>query len=232
MQYTGKRVLWAYGVELRIAAAEFHFVEIPTCSASRCVQRLVDVADEMRDPFECLGTCYVYLASALYFHALNALLQDACLVGDRADHASAFCAIFVIIQTAMVGRPVVGVDPVPLVREAAGAGVCVGVGPGGGAANGGVVLGFEEGGKKGACGGSEEGFGHETYLVVDCGLLADVWLVRGAGRMEVPSAFQHSAGASHAAERRRLVDLMVSYSCSYGTREESRGSRRFVVVPA
>jgi hypothetical protein len=45
--------------------------------------------------------------------------------------------------------------------------VRVRVGPGGGTANGGVVLGFEEGGEEGKGRRGEESLGHEADLVVD-----------------------------------------------------------------
>jgi hypothetical protein len=45
--------------------------------------------------------------------------------------------------------------------------VRVGVGPGGGTTDGGVVFGFEEGGEKGKGRRGEESFGHKSDLVMD-----------------------------------------------------------------
>lgn len=77
------------------------------------------------------------------------------------------------------------VDPVPGVGV--GAFWCVGVeiGPGGGEADGGVVVGGwgDDGGEGGGCEGVEEGFGHEADLIVDY-VSREVWLVWRVGSRE------------------------------------------------
>lgn len=148
--------------------------EIPTRRNSRRMERLLDIAQEMRNPFQRIRTrqiCPGRQPSALRLP--NTLLQYLCLVRDRRDNTAALGAIAAVVEVTHCRWVIAGIDPVPLVREGAFVGVRVGVGPGCGAPDGAVVLRFEDALEDRSCVGVKEFLGHEADLVVDCGVL--VW---------------------------------------------------------
>jgi hypothetical protein len=64
------------------------------------------------------------------------------------------------------------VYPVPLVRESSFRRVCVAIRPGSTAAYGAIILGLEDLGEDRSRFGTDEGFGHESNLVMYCLVLA------------------------------------------------------------
>lgn len=91
-------------------------VEIATCSASRGVKRLRNVAEEMRHPLERVGARQVAAsAQNAILHILNATFQNRSLVRNGADYASPFGAVVSVVQTAMLRRKIMCVYPMPLV---------------------------------------------------------------------------------------------------------------------
>ena len=100
------------------------------------------------------------------------------------------------------------VYPVPLVRESSLRCVCVAIRPGSTAAYGAVILGLDDLGEDRSRFGADEGFGHESNLVMYC-------LVLAAGsdidRNCTPSVFQATTlDSQRAAGRISFIVTMIS----------------------
>lgn len=156
-----------YRMQLGGDIGEDDFICVAPHGSPICMKRLMDISKKVRNPFQCVGARSIAAsADCPGFQVLYAFPQDSRLIRDGADNAAALCAVLLIVQMAVLGRAVMGVDPVPLVGKAAFGSVCVGVCPAGCAADGPFVFGLEESCKYRCSFWLEELLSHETDLIM------------------------------------------------------------------
>lgn len=158
-------------MQLRSVSTKLDLVEVPARCSPRSMQRLMNVSQEMRHPLQRIRAREIRTTADTLIpihYPRDAFPQNRRLVRNRTNNTSTLCAVLVIIERASIRRPVMGVYPMPLVRETAFSGVGVGVSPCGGTADGLVVLWLEKVGEDGCGARGEECLGHEADLVVDC----------------------------------------------------------------
>jgi len=108
-----------HSMQLSRNIAKDCFVKVPTRGSPGRVQWLMYVAQEVRDPFESIRACQIRpSAQCSTSHLPNTILQYTRLVCYGTHDATTFCTVLGVVQTTVIRRPVVGVYPVPLVREA------------------------------------------------------------------------------------------------------------------
>lgn len=158
-----------YSMKLSSVSSKLHFIKVPTSRPPRRMQWLVDISQKMSHPLQRIRArqvCPTLDTLIPTNHSCHALPQYSCLVRNRTDDTSTLRTVFLIVQRTPIRGPIMRVDPVPLVREAAFDRVGVCVSPCGGPTNGSIILWFEEVGEE--CGGTgrQEGLRHEADLVV------------------------------------------------------------------
>jgi hypothetical protein len=169
------------------------------------------VSKEVRHPLQRVRASQIRApAEPPSISLLDAIPQYACLVCYSADNAATLCTVFIIVQIAVVWRPVMCVYPMPLVREAPFSCVCVAIRPSCSTAYRFVVLWLEDFGEY-RCGlGSEESFGHEANLIVNCEAVSPG--LRLANSRDKPSVFHATTGAVHAAAQSICLVSILSIS--------------------
>ena len=120
-----------YSMQFGRMVSKYHVKVIATSRDTGRMQRLRDIAQEMRNPFQRIRTLQILTMHKLpLLGSRDTALEYLRLIRNGRNHATAFRAVTIIIHIAIIGRVVCRIDPMPLVGKSAFGGVGVVVCPG------------------------------------------------------------------------------------------------------